>query len=215
MSTKKMNIDLKEALRRIESLDNVFWLAHDYSRVKRATLASDGQQETDGEHAISLAMIATAYALKYHPDLDPYKVFFYGVMHDIDEFLYGDTPTLHATKQTFKRKQVEEAEARVRRTQILHEFPELNDMIDDLSNLSLRENAFSKAFDKLAPGYTHAKNKGKALKEVYNIHSYNDILDATELTDQKMRVYAAEFTDVIKMRAEMHKKVAREAFEGK
>lgn len=212
MSMTKTNISPDEARKRLDELEEVFHLAHAYARVKRATLTADGEPETDGEHALSLAMIATAYALKYRPELDPYKVFFYGVMHDIDEFLHGDTPTLHATKQVLKQKDAEEAEAAQQRTEILRSFPEFNGMIDQLTNLNSPENAFTKAFDKLAPGYTHTQNKGKALKENHDIKSYDDILGATKLTDEKMRVYAAQFPDVITMRRAMHRKVADEAF---
>lgn len=212
MSTKKTSIDPKTARKRIEDLAEVFSLALTYAQVKRATYLSNGARETDGEHAISLAMIATAYALEYHPSLDPYKVFFYAVMHDIDEFLYGDTPTLRATVATFALKDAEEAEAAERRAEILRKFPKLNQMIDELSDMAKPENAFGKAFDKLAPGYTHSANKGKSLKEDFGIYSYEDILQSTSLTDEKMRVYAANFPDVIEMRQQMHRKVAQDAF---
>lgn len=212
MSTKKTSIKPKSARQQIEDLADVFKLAHTYARVKRATRMPDGAHETDGEHAISLAMIATAYALEYQPHLDPYKIFFYCVMHDIDEFMHGDIPTLQASNETFARKNAEEAEAASERAKILKEFPKLNAMIDDLSDISIAENAFGKAFDKLAPGYTHAANLGKALKEDFNIFSYHDIIAATRLTDEKLSIYASSFPDVIAMRHEMHKKVAEEAF---
>lgn len=212
MSTLKMNTNSKSARQRIEDLAAVFTLAHAYARVKRATRMPDGAPETDGEHALSLAMIATAYALEYYPHLDPYKVFFYGAMHDIDEFLHGDRPTLKATEKTFAQKDAEEAEAALKRAEILCQFPKLNVLINELSDISISENAFGKAFDKLAPGFTHAANLGKALKEDFGIYNYEDIIVATKLTDEKMHIYATDYPDVVEMRQEMHKKVAEEAF---
>lgn len=215
MSTQKTNTKLKSARQRIDDLAAVFELAHTYARVQRVTRMPDGTSETDGEHALSLAMIATAYVLEYYPQLDPYKVFFYGAMHDVDEFLHGDRPTLQATHDTFAQKDAEEAEAALRRAEILSQFPKLNAMIDELSDISIPENAFGKAFDKLAPGFTHAANLGKALKEDFGIRSYEDIIAATRLTDEKMHIYAADFPDVVAMRQEMHRKVAEEAFDKK
>lgn len=211
---EKTSIDSSEARRRIEELAEPFVFAHKYARVERGTVMEDGRPETDGEHGISLAVIATCYALEYYPELDPYKVFFYGAMHDADEFLYGDTPTLHATQEVFNKKDAEEAAAATERGRILRAFPKFNEMINSLSNLSVPENAFGKAFDKLAPGFTHASNLGIALKEIYGIYNYQQLLHATEATDKKMLVYAKEYVDVLTMRQEMHRKVAEAAFRG-
>jgi 5'-deoxynucleotidase YfbR-like HD superfamily hydrolase len=214
MSMEKTSIDRTEARRRIDELEAAFKLGHQYARVERGTVMPDGKPETDGEHAISLAIIATAYAMKYHPELNHYEVFFYCVMHDIDEFKFGDTPTIGATEETFRVKDLEEAEAAVERSKILSAFPEFNALIDQLSDLKKPENAFGKGFDKLAPGYMHADNNGQALKETYGVYSLDDLLEATRATDEKMYKYAANFVDVLALRQEMHYKVAGESFNG-
>lgn len=198
------SIDSIEARRRINELDGPFHLGHAYARVERGTYMPDGKPETDGEHAISLAIIATAYAMKYYPELDPYKVFFYCVMHDVDEFLHGDTSTIGATKETFRIKDAEEAEAAIERGKILSPFDEFNTLINQLRDLNIPENAYGKAFDKIAPGYTHAANRGSVLIEKYNIHNLDDILAATIETDEKMYIYAKSFVDLLAMRQEMH-----------
>ena len=212
MSMEKTSIDRQEARKRINSLEPVVEMAYTYARVERATVMPDGKYETDAEHAVSLAIIATAYAMKYHPELDPYKVFFYCVMHDVDEFLYGDTPTIGATKELFAKKDQEEAEAALVRAQILQEYPEFNKLVDELSDLSVAENAFGKAFDKIAPGYTHAHNKGQTLRERYGIDGMDTLLESVKLTDEKMYRYAAQFVDVLALRQEMHRKVNDDAF---
>lgn len=214
MSMEKKSIDSREALRRIDELVEPFEFGHTYARVERGTIMPDGKPETDGEHGISLGVVATAYALEYHPELDPYKVFFYAVMHDSDEFLHGDTPTLGATDETFMKKDAEEAEAAAARAYILRAFPKFNRMIDDLSDLTVPENAFGKGFDKLAPGFTHEANLGYALRNIFGIHSYEALLEATRATDEKMVKYAAEFVDLLAMRQEMHRRVAAVAFRG-
>ena len=211
-SMEKTNIDSHEARKRINGLEPVVGMAYAYARVERATVMPDGKYETDAEHAVSLAVIATAYAMKYHPELDPYKVFFYCVMHDVDEFLHGDTPTIGATAELFAKKDQEEAEAARERAQILKDYPEFNKLVDELSDLTIAENAFGKAFDKIAPGYTHAHNKGQALRERYGIDSMETLLESVKLTDEKMYTYASQFVDVLALRQEMHKKVYEDAF---
>ena len=211
---EEMNISPEEARRRIEELVEPFRLAHRYARVERATLMFDDKPETDGEHGISLAVIATAYAMKYHPELDPYKVFFYGVMHDVDEFLHGDTPTVAASQETFAQKAREEAEGATERGRILTAFEDFNTLIDGLEDTTVPENAFGKAFDKLAPGYSHEQNLGQALRERFGLRSYDDLVNSVRATDEKMAVYARAFVDVLAMRHEMHRKVGAVAFTG-
>ena len=211
-SMEKTNIDPQEARKRIDDLEPVVGLAYAYARVERATLMPDGKHETDAEHAVSLAIIATAYAMKYHPELDPYKVFFYCVMHDVDEFLHGDTPTIGATAELFAKKDQEEAEAAAERAQILQEYPEFNKLVDELSDLTVDENAFGKAFDKIAPGYTHSYNKGQALRERYGIDGMDALLESVKMTDAKMYTYASQFVDVLALRQEMHARVNENAF---
>ena len=212
MSTEQTSINPEEARRRIDSLAPLVELAYAYSRVERATVMHDGKHETDAEHGISLGIIGTAYALKYRPELDPYKVFFYCVMHDVDEFLHGDTPTIGATNETFAQKDREEAEAATERAMILRDYPEFNAMLDGLSDLSVEENAYGKAFDKIAPGFTHSTSLGTALRERYGIDSFDALLESVRATDEKMYIYAAQFVDLLAMRQAMHVRVGEVAF---
>lgn len=204
-------VDL-EALRRIEELREPFEFAHKYARVERATLMPDGKPETDGEHGISLAIIATCYATKYHPELDPYKVFFYGVMHDLDEALEGDVPTLAITEEGMSQKNEREARGEAHANEIFAPFPGFLKMLTEMRDLTKSENQLGKATDKLAPGFMHEGNLGSVLKEVYGLTSYDELLEAVKLTDKKMYEYAANFVEILAMRQEMHRKVARVAF---
>lgn len=209
---EKKNIDSSEIERRIDSLQPVADLAFQYARVERASKMADGKHETDAEHAIMLAFIGLAYLLKYHPELDPYKGLFYLVFHDVDEFLYGDTPTINATNETFIKKEKEEAEAASVRRQILHDFPELSTMLDNMNDLSVPENVFGKAMDKLAPGYTHLGNLGEVLRERYALSNMGELLESVRATDEKMETYAVAFPDILAMRQAMHRKVGKSAF---
>jgi 5'-deoxynucleotidase YfbR-like HD superfamily hydrolase len=203
----------EESARRIAELEEPFQLGHRYARVDRGTLMPDGRPETDGEHAISIAIAGTCYATKYHPELDPYKVFFELVMHDIDEHLEGDTPTIGATEESLAIKDESEMRGAAEVDRILSPFPIFLEMVHDMHDLRNPETQFGKAMDKLAPGFTHEANQGQILREIYGLTSYEELLKSVELTDKKMYDYAAHLVDVIAMRQEMHRKVSRVAFQ--
>jgi hypothetical protein len=134
-------------------------------------------------------------------------------MHDVDEFLEGDIPTVGATEESLMAKYVQEARGAVEVRRIFASFPGFLSMLDEMYDLKNPESQFGKAKDKLTPGYTHEANMGQVLKECFGLTSYEDLLDAVAVTDKKMLDYAANFVDVIAMRQEMHRKVARTAFQ--
>lgn len=202
----------QEAAKRIEELREPFELAHRYARVERATLMPDGKHETDGEHGISLGIILACYVTKYHPEIDPYEAFFYGVMHDVDEHLEGDVPTVAITEEGLALKNEREARGAADVRRIFTEFPGFQVMIDKMQDLRNPASQAGKAMDKNTPGFTHESNLGSVLKEVYGLTSYEELLKSVALTDKKMNEYAADFEDIIAMRQEMHRKVARVAF---
>lgn len=201
-----------EALRRLEALDPAFDMGHRYARTERATLMPDGKFETDGEHVTSLGMICLAYATKYRPDLDPYRLSFYILFHDLDEWLHGDTSSLGISPAEYQIKEQKEQEAADERRRRLADFPEFMDLLETLNDLSVPEFAFAKAFDKLAPSFTHMANDGKVIKEHYGYASYEDILEGNKTVFEKMEKYAAEFEDVIELKRATVRRIAAVAF---
>lgn len=201
-----------EALRRLEELDPAFEMGHQYARVERKTKMPDGKFETDGEHVTSLGMICVAYATKYRPDLDPYKLSFYLLFHDLDEYLYGDESSLGVTPEQYAAKVAKEEEAADERRQRLAAFPEFMKLLDTLDDLSIPEFAFAKAFDKLAPSFTHINNGGQVIKDDYGYGSYEDIVEGNRTVFEKMEQYASEFQDVIEMKRATVRRIAQVAF---
>lgn len=201
-------ISEEEALRRLGDLKPAFEMGHQYARIERATVMPDGQHETDAEHAVSLAMIGIAYAAKYHPELNPHKLAFYFLFHDLDEYLHGDVSSLGISADGYRDKVEKEKEAAEERRRRLNLFPEFLALLDEMDDLTIPEYAFGKAFDKLSPGYTHEANDGITLIERYGIRSYEDIVEAASVVDEKMYEYAAAFTDVIALRHATHRRVA-------
>lgn len=201
-----------EALRRLEELDPAFEMGHQYARVERKTLMIDGRFETDGEHIASLGMICVAYAAKYRPELDPYKLAFYVLFHDLDEYLYGDETSLGISPEQYEAKTMKEQEAAAERKRRLADFPEFMKLLDTLGDLSVPEYAFAKAFDKLAPSFTHLATEGAVIRDHYGYMTYEDIVEGNRTVFEKMEKYAAEFQDVIEMKRATVRRVAEVAF---
>lgn len=206
------HINPTEARHRLEELDPAFEMGHQYARVERKTLMPDGRFETDGEHVTSLGMICLAYASKYRPDLDPYKLSFYILFHDLDEFLHGDVSSFGISPEQYAAKVAKEEEAAEERQRRLAAFPEFMRLLDTLQDLSVPEFAFAKAFDKLAPSFTHLANEGKVIREHYGHTSATDIVEGNRTVFEKMELYAADFQDVIEMKRATVRRIAEVAF---
>lgn len=201
-----------EPLRRLEELDPAFEMGHQYARVERKTLMIDGKFETDGEHIASLGMICLAYATKYRPELNPYKLAFYVLFHDIDEYLFGDESSLGMSPEQYDAKVLKEEEAAWERKRRLADFPDFMELLDTLNDLSIPEYAFAKAFDKLAPSFAHLATKGKVIRERYGYNTYEDIFEGNRTVFEKMETYAADFQDVIEMKRATVRRIASVAF---
>lgn len=201
-----------ESLRRLEELDPAFEMGHEYARVERKTPMSDGRLETDGEHIASLGMICVAYATKYRPELDPYKLSFYVLFHDLDEYLFGDESSLGMSPEQYEAKRLKEQQAADVRKQRLVAFPEFMELLDTLNDLSIPEYAFAKAFDKLAPSFTHLADNGQLIRNEYGYTSYEDIIEGNRTVFEKMEIYAADYQDVIEMKRATVRRIAAVAF---
>ncbi len=205
-------ITFDEASRRLDELTPAFEIGQRYARVERATLMPDKKPETDGEHALSLGAIGVAYASKYRPELDPYKLSFYFLFHDIDEWLYGDVSSLGISPEAYGDKEAKEAEAATVREARLAHFPEFISLLRTLNDLSVPEFAFAKAFDKIAPSFTHMENNGEVARERYGYRSYDDLFEGNRTVLEKMERYATEFEDVIEMKRATIRRIADVAF---
>lgn len=205
--TPEKNIDNPEAHRRLDELNPVSQLAHEYSRVERGVEHVDGAPETDGDHVVHLGLLAVAYVLKYRPDLDPGRVALYALFHDIDEAKVGDTPTLGADAEALRAKDAREAEGRRQVEQDLADFPEMIELLRSLHALEKPEDEFGKAFDKLVPGFMHAATEGRIVRR-FGITNREELMAAVAATDEKMKRYTADHPDVMQMRRAGHERVA-------
>lgn len=187
-------------------------LAHQYADVERATLDREGQPETDARHAIHLMKLAVPYALRFYPYLDTGKIAAYSLSHDIVEAYAKDTPSLGITPEQKAQKDRIEAQAlRDIRRDYGDAWPEFIELIESYEKLEDDEARFTKAFDKLDPGFTHIYTKGVQLRTRYN-YTRSEYTDAMHEGTIRMQSYASDFPSVLEDREEISKRVADLAY---
>lgn len=188
-------------------------LAYAYSDVKRATVARDGNRETDARHAIHLMKLAAPYAREVYPKLNANKVAAYAFIHDILEAYTGDVASLGMTEAQKKKKERDEALALVTlREDYGDAWPELVELVESYEALADSEARFTKTFDKLDPGFTHFSSKGTQLKSYYGYSHADEFLEAIDEGTERMKPYSGEFPHVIRDRKELTRRIANIAF---
>lgn len=187
-------------------------LANQYADIERATLDHEGNSETDARHAIHLMKLAVPYAMKYYPKLDTGKIAAYSLTHDIVEAYANDTPSLGITPEQKVQKDLVEAQAmKDLRRDYGTQWPEFVELIETYEALADDEARFTKAFDKLDPGFTHLYTHGVQLTTRYN-YTRDAFMDAINQGTQRMQEYASDFPFVLEDRTEITTRVADLAY---
>lgn len=147
-------------------------LVMDFGEIDRGTYKSDAQTpESDTDHTVMLALIATAFAARFVPHLDLGKVTHYALVHDLVEVYAGDTSTLkisdedRAAKESRERAALERIEAEFQPT-----FPWVPETIKEYESLESPEARYVKTLDKLMPKMTHVLNGSKLLRDHGFVH---------------------------------------------
>ena len=183
-------------------------LAYQYADVQRVTLDREGNLETDARHAIHLMKLAVPYAQLYYPQLDAGKIATYSLTHDIVEAYANDTPSLGITPEQMKKKDLAEALAmKELKRDYANEWPEFIELIETYEACEDAEARFTKAFDKLDPGFTQLYTQGSQLINYFK-YSKRDFFGAIAEGSQRMEKYASDFPFVLEDRKELTHRVA-------
>jgi 5'-deoxynucleotidase YfbR-like HD superfamily hydrolase len=187
-------------------------LSNEYGAVRRATIGRHGERETDAVHAVHLGAIALPYALEIYPELDQSKIALYTLLHDIVEAYTGDVPSLGASDETMKAKELaEELALKQLDTDYGARYPRLLEIVNDYESRNDDEACFVKTFDKLDPSFTHVTNRGIALTRDLGIRSKREFRRQTVITATRMRDYSYNFPEATIDRIELLERVAAEA----
>ncbi|MCL2581011.1 MAG: HD domain-containing protein [Streptosporangiales bacterium] len=136
-----------------------------FARIDRSVVTlPDGTAESDSDHTVHLAWLASALASATEPGLDPVLVAAYAVVHDAVEVFADDTPTITITDRERARKHEREQAALLAWHDDLGErLPWLPAMIGRYELQADAEARFVKAADKVAPKLVHHRNSARDL----------------------------------------------------
>ena len=187
-------------------------LANQYADIERATLDRAGKAETDARHAVHIMKLAVPYAMKYYPHLDTGKIAAYSLSHDIVEAYAKDTPSLGITPEQKNQKDLIEAQAMqdIRRD-YSDQWPEFIEFIEAYEKLEEDEARFTKAFDKLDPGFTHIYSGGFQIRNRYR-YTREEFMSAMNNSTVRMQEYASDFPYILEDCEEISHRVANLAF---
>ncbi len=108
---------------------------------------SDRLYENDAEHSFSLALVGMA--LGGTIGLNPEKITYYAISHDLPEVFAGDVSVWD--EEGRKKKAENEAEAVKRIKEELYKTPVLGEAVDEYNKFQDEESRFVYALDKLMP----------------------------------------------------------------
>ncbi|HET8884231.1 MAG TPA: HD domain-containing protein, partial [Candidatus Saccharimonadales bacterium] len=90
-------------------------------------------------------------------------------------------------------------------------WPSLMGLVHDYELLKDAEARFVKLFDKCDPAFTHCENRGAALRDM-GIFNEADYDANSQTADERLRLYAEEFPDVMAIRQNLCRRVADAAY---
>lgn len=196
---------------RVNQLMSLSSLVGRFIDVNRATMRGD-RHETDGEHTVHLQFIAVSYAARYHPRLDLGKVSLYALVHDFIEVYANDINSFTASPEVLAVKQAnEEAALQQLRLELGTSWPHLIEWIERYESLWEPEARFVKSFDKCDPSFSHYFDAGRALCKM-GVKSSGQFIALTTKARPSIEVYAKEFPDVLQVREELIKRIAKVAY---
>lgn len=142
-------------------------LAMEFGEINRGTFKADAlTPESDTDHTVMLALIATAFAERYIPRLDLGRVTHFALIHDLVEVYAGDTPTLKISDEDRAAKEAREQEALARiDAEFRATLPWIPRTIHEYESLQSPEARYVKTLDKLMPKMTHLLNGSKLLRD--------------------------------------------------
>ncbi len=168
-----------------------------------------GRPENVAEHSNMLAIVAPGIAELYYPDLDANLISRFASLHDAIEAYVGDITTHNITKSGLKEKAAREAKGLERFKQDFAAMPGVVKLIEQYEAQEIKEARFVRVIDKWMPVLMHFGDKGQTVR------SYTDserIVKDYSPHAQRLRKQFPDFPELVSVREELTKLVARHLF---
>jgi adenylate cyclase len=172
-------------------------LASDFSQVTRIPRHIDSRHENDAEHTFMLALVASAVAEKYYPELSLDKVERFSLVHDLPEVRVGDINTFDVTPAELAEKERREQEAVQELLGILP--PSLSAALEEYERQDVPEAVFVRAIDKILPSVMGITGDGLAVvREDFGITTLDNLVAShTKVRERLHAKFGGEFPHII------------------
>lgn len=145
------------------------------------------RQETDGEHTLTLAILAVTLAQKVKPELDMGLVAHYALVHDLVEAYAGDVSVRHAN---YHEKADKEHEAYLQIEQRFQKIaPWIATTIEKYEARADEESRFVYVTDKLMGALARLADNGESWAEYYPETDGRKYHEVVELLRKKAEAY--------------------------
>lgn len=140
-------------------------LLGEYGQIMRKTRLPDGGWEPDSHHSFVLASTAYDLASKHAPELDRERLLIYALVHDLPELITGDEPTLTASSDRLRQKEIDDAQALKQILVRLRPYPYIKQALRDYERQADEEAKLINWLDKMITIPTHFFDDGAVLRE--------------------------------------------------
>jgi CYTH domain-containing protein/5'-deoxynucleotidase YfbR-like HD superfamily hydrolase len=172
-------------------------LVEDFAQITRIPRHRDGRHENDPEHSFMVALVASAVAEKYYPDLDLGKVERFSIVHDFPEIRYGDINTFDVTPEELAEKERREQETIQELKGILP--PSLAAALEEYERQDIPEAIFVRAVDKLLPTAMGVTGDGfSVVREDFGITTMNTLVESHQKVHDRLDAkFGQDFPHII------------------
>ncbi len=166
--------------------DSIGELVDNYSRVNRKSRLPSGEYEDDVVHSVGLALdLLHIYRRKPIPNVALGRLATMSLVHDMDEIIGGDTPTLGLSLAELEAKGLAD-EGKV--AELMARYPGLHTlkMLKAYASQRQKEARIIKIHDKTMAAYMHSVNRGRVLTEDLGLETIDAMLEAITGPTQRL-----------------------------
>lgn len=147
------------------------------------------RQETDGEHAYTLSMLAITLAERMHLNLDTGRIAKYALVHDLVEVHAGDVSARSSTAALAQKADREQEAFLLIKDTYLHHAPWIAEYIEKYESRSDEESKFVYATDKLMGAMAWLAGNGERWATNYKDTDGADYHRVVAVLREKVRLY--------------------------
>lgn len=168
-----------------------------------------GRPENVAEHSAMLAIVASAIAEAYYPELDANLVCRFASIHDAVEAYVGDVTTHDIDEKGLDDKAKKEARGLAQLQEDFAALPNFIRLINEYEEQKITEARFVRIIDKWMPALVHFSDKGKTVRSYTNP---TKLVDDYKVHASRLRQQFPDFPELVDVRVELTALVGKHLF---